>query len=114
MYSKPYANKKLTGQEYIKNMPENNQTTLYALSADKRRVAHQRHEMGSERRPNQCKYWNLRPVVKSECSLIATRKSHAKHNQLVGRIPEHRQAKDYYAKDYKRSCFGSEIKGRNL
>ena len=40
-------------------------------------------------------------------------KSHAKHNQLAGRIPEHRQAQDYYAKDYKRSCFGSEIKGRN-
>ena len=36
-----------------------------------------------------------------------------KHNQSVGRIPERGQAKDYYAKDYKRSCFGSEIKGRN-
>ena len=69
--------------------------------------------MGSERRPYQCKYWNLRPVVMPECSLIATRNSHAKHNKSVGRIPEHRQAKDYYAKDYKRSCFGSEIKGRN-
>jgi len=69
--------------------------------------------MGSERRPTQCKYWNLRPVVMPECSLIATRNSHAKHNKSVVRIPEHRQAKDYYAKDYKRSCFGSEIKGRN-
>ena len=104
----------------------------------------------------------------SDCSLIANRNSHAKHNQSVGRIPErgqirllnfsastsgnkkgkgvcwrgtyelfrwkqsmnskshankhrlvtflipeHRQAKDYYAKDYKRSCFGSEMKGRN-
>ena len=107
----------------------------------------------------------------SDCSLIATRKSHAKHKKSAGRIPrvaergqirllnfsastsgnkkkenvcwrgtyvlfrwkqsmyskpyanknklvtflipEHRQAKDYYAKDYKRSCFGSEIKGRN-
>ena len=62
------------------------------------------------------KYWNLQTVVMSDCSLIATRNSHAKHKKLVGRIPsgaEHRQAKDYYAKDYKRSCFGSEIKGRN-
>ena len=67
------------------------------------RVAHQRHEMGSERRQKNSKYWNLHPVVMSDCSLIATRKSHAKHNQLVGRIPripEHRQAQDYYAKDY--------------
>ena len=50
-----------------------------------------------------------------ELFLIAIRNSHAKHVQLVGRIPhiaERGQAKDYYAKDYKRSCFGSEIKGR--
>ena len=40
--------------------------------------------MGSERRPYQCKYWNLRPVVMPECSLIATRNSHAKHNKSVG------------------------------
>ena len=80
------------------------------------RIAHQRYEMGSERRQKNsqyCKYWNLHAVVISDYSLIATRNSHAKHNKSVGRIPEHRQAKDYYAKDYKRSCFGSEIKGRN-
>jgi len=69
-------------------MSENNQTTLYVLSADKRTIAHQSHTKGSERRPNQCKYWNLRPVVIPECSFIATRNSHAKHNQSVGRIPE--------------------------
>ena len=41
-------------------------------------------------------------------------KSHAnKHKLVTFLIPEHRQAKDYYAKDYKRSCFDSEIKGRN-
>ena len=34
-----------------------------------------------------CKYWNLRPVVMSDCSFIATRNSHAKHNKSVGRIP---------------------------
>ena len=40
--------------------------------------------------------------------------SHAnKHKLVTFLIPEHRQAKDCYAKDYKRSCFGSEIKGRN-
>jgi len=61
---------------------------FFRLSADKRRVAHQHHTMGSERRPNQCKYWNLRPVVMPECSLIATRNSHAKHNKSVGRIPD--------------------------
>ena len=33
--------------------------------------------------------------------------------QLLFVGAEHRQAKDYYAKDYKRSCLGSEIKGRN-
>jgi len=52
----------------------------------------------------------------SDCSFTATRNAHAKHNQSVRRIPrgaERRQAKDYYAKDYKRPCFGSEIKGRN-
>jgi len=49
--------------------------------------------MGSERRPYQCKYWNLRPVVMPECSLIATRNSHATHNKSVGRIPEHRQSR---------------------
>jgi len=42
----------IEGQKYIKNMPENNQTTLYALSTDKRRVAHQSHTMSSEMRPN--------------------------------------------------------------
>jgi len=49
--------------------------------------------MSSERRPNQCKYWNLRPVVMPQCSLIATRNSHAKHNQSVGRIPERGQTR---------------------
>jgi len=80
------------------------------------RVAHQSHQMSSERRQKNCKNRNLHPVVMLNCSLIATRKSHAKHNKSVGRIPrgaEHRQAKDYYAKDYKLSCFGSEIKGRH-
>jgi len=43
--------------------------------------------MGSERRQKNCKYWNLHAVVMSNCSLIATRNSHAKHNQLVDRIP---------------------------
>ena len=70
---------------------ENENEHFAALSTDKSRVTHQRHEMGSEGRPNQCKYWNLRPVVMPECSLIATRNSHAKHNQSVGRIPEHWQ-----------------------
>jgi len=59
-----------------------------------KRVAHQRHGMGSERRQTNSKYWNLRPVVISDCSLIATRKSHAKHKKSVGRIPcgsEHQQ-----------------------
>jgi len=36
-------------------------------------------------------YWNLPTVVMSDCSLIATRDSHAKHNQSVSRIPELRQ-----------------------
>ena len=41
-------------------------------------------------------------------------KSHAnKHKLVTFLIPERRQAKNYYAKDYKRSCLGSEIKGRN-
>jgi len=45
------------------------------------------HAMSSEKRQFFCKYWNLHPVVMSDCSLIATRNAHAKHNQLVGRIP---------------------------
>ena len=60
---------------------------LAALSTDRRRIGHQSHTMSSERRPNQCKYWNLHAVVMSECSLIATRNSHAKHNKSVHRIP---------------------------
>jgi len=40
-----------------------------------------------------CKYWNLQAVVMPDCSLIATRNSHAKHNQLVVRIPERRQSR---------------------
>ena len=55
------------------------------------RVAHQRHEMGSERCQKNCKYWNLQAVVMSDCSLIATRNSHAKHKKLVVRIPEVRE-----------------------
>jgi len=51
------------------------------------RVAHQRHEMDSERRQKKIKYWNLHPVVMSDCSLIAPRNSHAKHNKSVVRIP---------------------------
>ena len=44
-------------------------------------------KISSERRQKKCKYWNLHAVVMSDCSLIATRNSHAKHNQSVGRIP---------------------------
>ena len=51
------------------------------------RVVHQRHEMSSERSQKSYKYSNLRPVVMSDYSFIATRNSHAKHNQSVGRIP---------------------------
>jgi len=36
--------------------------------------------------PKNRKYWNLQSVVMSECSLIATRNSHAKHKKSVGRI----------------------------
>ena len=43
--------------------------------------------MGSERRQKNCKYWNLHTVVMSDCSLIATRNSYAKHKKLVDRIP---------------------------
>jgi len=100
MYSEPYANK-------------NKLVTFLIPEIRKKRLSHQRHEMGSDRRKKNCKYWNLHAVVMSDCSLIATRNSHAKHNKLVGRIPEHRQARDYYAKENKRSYFGSGIKGRN-
>ena len=58
------------------------------------RVPHQRHEISSERRQKKCKYWNLHSVDMSNCSFTATRKSHAKHNESVCRIPcgaEHRQ-----------------------
>ena len=40
---------------------------------------------------NIAKKRNLLSVVMPECSLIAPRNSHAKHNQLVGRIPERRE-----------------------
>jgi len=56
-----------------------------------RRLAHQRHEMLSERRPKNCKYWNLHPVVMLDYPSIATRNSHAKHNKSVCRKPEVRQ-----------------------
>jgi len=46
--------------------------------ARQKRLSHQRHEMGSDRRQKNCKYWNLHAVVMSDCSLIATRNSHAK------------------------------------
>jgi len=49
--------------------------------------------MKSEMRLLFCKYWNLHAVVMSDCSLIATRKSHAKHNKSVGRIPERGQTR---------------------
>ena len=39
--------------------------------------------MSSERRQKKCKYLNLLPIVMSDCSLIATRNVHAKHNKLV-------------------------------
>ena len=58
-----------------------------------RRVAHKRHEMRSERSEKSYKYWNLHSVVMSDYSLIATRNSHAKHNQSVGRIPERGQGR---------------------
>ena len=64
-----------------------------SLSTDKRRVAHQSHIMSIEKRPNQCKYWSLPPVVMSDHSLIATRNSHAKHNKSVGHIPERGQTR---------------------
>jgi len=32
----------MKGQKYVKNMPENNQTTLYALSTDKQKTNTQR------------------------------------------------------------------------
>jgi len=54
------------------------------------RVAHQMHELSSERIQKSYKYWNLHAVVMSDYSLIATRNSHAKHIKSVDRIPEHR------------------------
>jgi len=67
--------------------------------ADKRRVVHQSPEIGSEGRQKNCKYWNLHAEVTSNCSLIATQNSHAKHNESVGRIPEHQQKKSCTSKD---------------
>ena len=61
--------------------------TLSCAEHRQSRVAHQRHEMGIERRQKNCKYWNLQAVVMSDYSLIATRNSHAKHKKSVGRIP---------------------------
>ena len=75
MYSKSHANKHKLVTFLI---PEHRQA----------RVVHQRHEMSSERGQKSYKYWNLQAVVMSDCSLIATRNSHAKHNQSVVRIPE--------------------------
>jgi len=52
-----------------------------------KKVAHLRHEMSSEMRQQKCKYWNLHSLVMSDFSLIATRHSHAKHSELLGRTP---------------------------
>ena len=66
-----------------------------------------------------CKQKKERRALKSTYILCKWKPSmypepYANKNKLVMfLIPELRQAKDYYAKDYKRSCFGSEIKGRN-
>jgi len=49
------------------------------------RVTHQMHEMRSERSEKSHKYWNLHAVVMSDCSLIATRNSHAKQKKSVDR-----------------------------
>ena len=98
MHSKSHANK----YKFVTFLiPEHRQA----------RVAHQRHQISSEKSQKSYMYWNLHAVVMSDCSFIATRNLHAKHKKSVGRIlrgAEHRQAKEYYAKDYKRSCFGSE------
>ena len=80
MNSKSHANKHKLVTFLI---PEHRQT----------RVAHQRHEMGSERRQKNIKYRNLRPVVMSDCSLIATRNSHAEHKKSVVRILERGQTR---------------------
>jgi len=56
---------------------------LHGAEHGEKRVEHQRHKMSSEGRPKKCKYWNLPTVVMSDCSLIATRNLHAKHNKLV-------------------------------
>jgi len=63
------------------------------MSTDKKKLAQQSHKMTSERRQLFCKYCNLHAVVMSDCSLIAPRKSHAKHKRSVGRIPELRQGR---------------------
>ena len=65
--------------------------------------------MRSERRQKKIKYWNLHAVVMSNCSLIAIRNSHAKHNQSVVRIPEHRQGRVAY----QRHEMGSERRQKN-
>jgi len=73
---------------------KHNQLVFHIPEVRQRRLVHQRHKISSDRRPTNCKYWNLQAVVISNCSLIATRKSHVKHNQSVRRIyrvPEHRQ-----------------------
>jgi len=80
MYSDPHAN-------------THKLVTFLISEGRQSRVAHQRYEMGGERRQKNGKYWNLHAVVMSDCSLIATQNSHAKHNQLVGRIPDGRKAK---------------------
>ena len=71
------------------------ESSTHALCLEHRqtRVAHQSHEIGSEGRPKNCKYWNLHSVVMSDCSLIATRNSHAKHNKSVDGIPERGQTR---------------------
>ena len=74
MYSKSHANK-------------HKLVTFLTPEHRQNRVAHQRHEISSERRSKKLQILNLRPVVMSDCSFIAIRNSHAKHNKLVGRIP---------------------------
>ena len=56
---------------------------LHGAEVRERRLTHQIHQMSSERRQKKCKYLNLLPIVMSDCSLIATRNVHAKHNKLV-------------------------------
>ena len=68
-------------------MTENNQSTLAALSTDKAELHIKDMKSVVTGGQKNCKYWNLHAVVMSDCSFIATRNSHAKHNKSVGSIP---------------------------